>query len=115
MIKYDIEEIASELMLTTSELREVLDIYFEEAASFLPECHNLIANQNYGELAEIMHAAKGSSANLRMDKIRDLAATLEQQAKLGSKEKLSFSLEVIQEELKALQECIDAYYRKEIQ
>lgn len=115
MINYDIEFIASELLLTTSELREVLDFYFEEATDRLPECHELINNQNYVELAEIMHALKGSSVNLRMDNISNLAATLERQAKLESSENLDVILGKIQIEIWALKEHIDAYYAKIIQ
>lgn len=110
MVEYDVEEIASELMLTTSELREVFDLYFEDAATLLPDCQQVMDNQDYKSLRQIMHGFKGASANLRMDKLTDLAADLEIQAAAEREEGISLSLERVQEEINAIKEYLDAFY-----
>jgi len=113
MIEYDVEGIASELMLTTSELKEVLDVYFEECENLRPDCLVAMGNQNYKALRKIAHGFKGSSANLRMGKIVAIAAVLEQQAISESREEITLSLAILEQKIVKIKECIDIFYTDE--
>lgn len=110
MIKYNIEDVASELMFTSVELREIFEIYFEEATQLLPDCQAALANQDYVKFSQIMHGFKGASSNLRMQKITSMAEPLEQKAKMGGSAEITLELLSIQEEINALKEYVDAFY-----
>lgn len=110
MIEYDIEDVASELMFTAGELREIFEIYFDEAIHLLPDCHEVLARQDYMKFSQIMHGFKGASSNLRMQKIATMAATLEQKAKTGGDAEMALELPHLQAEIDALKEYVDDFY-----
>lgn len=110
MMEYDVEAVATELMFTASELQEIFDIYFDEAAHLLPDCHAVLARQDYRQFSQIMHGLKGASANLRMKKIANLAEELERRGKMGGGAEIALALPKIQEEIHAMKKCIDTFY-----
>lgn len=110
MIDYDIEEVAEELMFTTEELYEILEIYFEEAVNVLPDSHAALASQEYLKFSQIMHAFKGASANLRMKSIASLAEALEQKGKNGGGAEMALELPRIQAEIDAMKKHVDDFY-----
>jgi len=79
-MEYDVSIVAAELMLTKEELREVLDIYFQDAKELVADCYCANQRKDYSEIAQRIHALKGSSLNLRMDNIADMALEIEQLA-----------------------------------
>lgn len=110
VLQYDVEKIADELMFTTSELKEILDIYFEEAIELLQECHSALDRQDYAAVGKIIHALKGSSSNLRITTVTEIATELEQMAISGEKAPLFHYLPIIQDKIAILKEHIDVYY-----
>jgi len=110
MLQYDVEKIADELMFTTSELKEILDIYFEEAIELLQECHSALDRQDYAAVGKIIHALKGSSSNLRITTVTEIATEFEEFVRSGERTRLSHYLPIIQDKIASLKEHIDAYY-----
>ena len=110
MIEYDIEAVASELLFTTDELREIYEIYFDEAIHFLPDSHAALEQQDYVKFAQIMHGFKGASSNLRMTKLTDLAESLEKQAKAGGGAEMALALPGLQEEIDIVKKYVDDFY-----
>lgn len=74
---YDIENAAQDLMLETSDLKEILDIYFPAALELIAECEAAYSKEDYRKMAAAMHSLKGSSYNLRLKEIGDLASQYE--------------------------------------
>ena len=110
MLEYNIEDVATELMFTPGELREIYEIYFDEASHLLPDCHQVLACQDYVKFAQIMHGFKGASSNLRMKKVAGMAEELEKKAKMGGGAEAALKLPCIQEEIDALKEYVDSFY-----
>ena len=110
MINYNIEEVAEELMFTTDELREIFEIYFEEAIHLLPDCHAALATQDYLKFSQIMHGFKGASSNLRMNEIADLAEVLEKRGKTGGGPEMALELPGIKNAIDALKKHVDDFY-----
>lgn len=110
MIDYNIEEVATELMFTTDELREIFEIYFDEAIHLLPDCHAALANQDYMKFSQIMHGFKGASSNLRMTELADLAEALEKRGKTGGGAEMALELPEIQAAIDAVKKYVDDFY-----
>ncbi|HEY9636373.1 MAG TPA: PAS domain S-box protein [Coleofasciculaceae cyanobacterium] len=70
--------------------REVLQVFIEDALTYLEEAKLALSVEDHITLARRAHQLKGSSASVAIQKIPDLAARLEEQAKnnqlLGSAE-----------------------------
>lgn len=110
MLAYSIEEVATELMFTTDELREIYEIYIEEAIQLLPDCYGALAREDYIEFSQIMHGFKGASANLRMKKIVEIAEELEQKGKKGGGAEMALELPKIQKEIDIMKAYIIDFY-----
>lgn len=110
MTNYNIEEVASELMFTTDELREIFEIYFDEAIHLVPDCHAALANQDYIKFSQIMHGFKGASSNLRMNELADLAEVLEKRGKIGGGAEMALELPEIQAAIDVLKKYVDDFY-----
>lgn len=110
MVKYNVEVVAEELMLTISELRGVLDLYFDEAAELSAACDIAVGKQDYSAVAQIMHGLKGSSLNLRMEKIAKIAAEVENFAKAGGGPEMVPTLTRIQAEISVIKGQVYAFY-----
>ena len=112
MVQYDINEISEELMFTPIELKEVLDIYFEEAFELLVECGTAMNHQDCISIGKISHQLKGSSLNLRITTVAEIAIELEKISKSGVETDLTHYLPKMQHEIDQLKEYIDVYYAK---
>ena len=80
-MNYRLEEVADELMLEVEDLKEILEVYFEEAEEILLECETAWEASDIVSLSKLFHTFKGSAANFRMHDLSDLAVLLEKAAK----------------------------------
>ncbi len=80
-MSYDFDKIAEELTVERGDLLNVLGIFFEEAETLITEAEAAYAKVDWAILAEKLHALKGSSANLRLEKLNSLTVKLEEGAK----------------------------------
>lgn len=110
MIGYSVEVVARELMFTPSELQDIFEIYFEEAAQLLPDCHAALAREDYAKYKKIMHSFKGASLNLRMTKIGTLAEKLEEMAKEENEVEIVCMLARLQEEITIIEKYVTHFY-----
>ena len=78
---YRLEEVADELMLEVEDLKEILEVYFEEAEEILMECETAWEASDIVSLSKLFHTFKGSAANFRLHDLSDLAVLLEKAAK----------------------------------
>ena len=72
------EKASAELMLEPEELKEILQAYFEDAPQILAQGRQAADRQDWLGLARSMHAFKGASFNLRLDRLGELASRAEQ-------------------------------------
>jgi HPt (histidine-containing phosphotransfer) domain-containing protein len=80
-MSYDFDKIAAELTVERGDLLSVLGIFFDEAETLIAQAEAAYANSDWTVLAEKLHALKGSSANLRLEKLNSLTVKLEDGAK----------------------------------
>lgn len=77
----DINEIANELDFTIDDVRMLIGIFLDTAQDSLNNLETSIRENNFEEIAQFAHSIKGSSANLRLKEISELAKTIELKAK----------------------------------
>ncbi len=80
-MNYDFDKIAAELTVDRCDLLDVLGIFFSEAEGLIGEAEAAYGKGDWALLAQKLHAIKGSSANLRLEKLNSLAIKLEDGAK----------------------------------
>lgn len=114
MIKYDVKATADELMLNVEELKEVFDLYFDEATNILSVCKTSANQQEYAEMAKALHSLKGSSNNLRLTEIAELAASLENLIVTGDQTQIKQRLDSLFAKITMMKEHISDYYRHNI-
>lgn len=110
MEKYDMEAAAEGVMLTIDELKEIYDIYFEDAVEQMQAAYVAVEQQDYIALGKVMHALKGSSSNLRMDTIAVLTSRMEEFAKTGRGAEVASYLPGIAEEIEGIKKQVYAFY-----
>ena len=110
MGKYRVEEIAAELMLDPEDLGEVFEAFFDETQEMLLKCEKALKNNDYQTLKKIFHSLKGSSANLRMKTLNELAVALEDGSNSFDQGLIEGSLPDLQKELTFLQEQVKNFY-----
>ena len=78
---YDFDQIAAELTVERGDLLSVLSIFFTEAEELIQQAETAYGQGDWPLLALKLHAIKGSSANLRLEKLNSLTVKLEDGAK----------------------------------
>jgi len=106
---YRIDQAASELMIEPEELIAILDCFFEETTEMLSYCDNAVISGNFSALNKMFHALKGSSANFRLHRLRDLAIQLENGAGSADRELVATLLQSFRRELADSRELVDLY------
>ena len=81
---------------------ELYDTFFDLFESDKVVFYETIQNNHYDKLKKLAHQLKGASVNLRLQKIGDLTAKLEQKALQESQECKSIFEEIVKE-IKILQ------------
>lgn len=103
---YDIEKAAADLMVEPGELISILEYFFNESNKILSDCEAGIRASDSDLLKKSFHSLKGSSANFRINSLRDLAADLEAGAASGNFAVVSTLVPAFQEELRSIQEQV---------
>lgn len=88
--------------LEKEDLIELYKIFFDLFEKDKIAFYDNIQNNHYDKLKKLAHQLKGSSINLRMQTISDLAAELEQNALQGS-QKCKFLFDEIVKEIEIFQ------------
>lgn len=110
MIEYNVTAAAEELMLDTSDLQEVYELFFDEAKDLLAVCRQAVREQNYMSLGKPLHNLKGIASNLRMQEITALAVKLEELGATGKGEQIESYLLELQNKIDDMQEYVHNFY-----
>ncbi len=110
MKEYNIITVAEELMFTTDEYKEIVDIYFEEMDILLASCQSALESMDYVTVGQVMHAIKGASSNLRINKITEFAAESEKIVKQGGGAEVAPYLAKLTAELALFKEYIEKFF-----
>lgn len=111
-MQYDIKAAADELMLSVNDLKEIYDLYFIDSAEMVRKCEEALKGKDHEAAAKSMHALKGASSNLRIEKLTGLAREAEEAIKNGRTEKGSDYLRDIRRELNLLEIHIGTFYKQ---
>lgn len=109
-MSYSVTQMAEELMLDPADVREIFDMFFEDAHPLLQEGISALQRGDRQLLSRKMHALKGSALNLRMDRLGNLAAQAEKNETLAVNALVEL-LTAIQTELEAVEACVNEFYR----
>lgn len=73
----------------------VLDVYIEQTIELIKAVEASFQNQDFTEIASMMHKLKGSSGNVRANRMMALAIETEQAALEGNYEALMLNLDIM--------------------
>ena len=110
-MSYSVKVMAEELMLDPSDVREIVEAFFEDAHPLLQEGKAAFQTGDRQLLSRKMHALKGSALNMRMESLGRLAAQAEKNAPFSDPE-LAEILTAIQNELAAVEASVISFYRE---
>ena len=110
MKEYNVIAVAEELMFTTSEYKEIVDIYFEEMDGLLESCESAMQSMDYITVGQVMHAIKGASSNLRIYKITEFATEAEKIVKQGGGAEVAPYLPKLAAELNVFKEYVEKFF-----
>lgn len=79
----DLQKIADELEFDLEDVEMLLEVFLEGAQENLIELKNGIDSHNFETIFRAGHAIKGSSANLTLNDISNLAKEIESNARAG--------------------------------
>ena len=111
LMDYNINEVANDLMVEPDDLREVYEAYFIESAEIISEIKTALEDNDSIKLKKMFHSLKGSSANLRMDVVADLARNMEQSAGKNNLDTIRLQMSRVENEISELQQGIRNFYR----
>lgn len=77
----DAEAIAAQLGIPAQHISLLMGAFIEEAKGILDALESAIQTQDFKQIALHAHSIKGSSANLRIDEVSQIALKLEQAGK----------------------------------
>ena len=89
------KELAENLGLEEEEYLELLELFFETMASNLDRLQSGLVAGNSGEVSEVAHTIKGSSANLGLMEIAQSAKGIEERARQNNLEGAADAVETI--------------------
>ena len=99
----DLQKIADELDFDLEDVEMLIEVFLEGANESLENLKNAIASNDLEQIFQSAHALKGSSANLTLINISNLAKEIEHEAKEGN----SINYTIKYQELKSLIESIN--------
>ncbi len=103
----DIEKAIEQVMGDKDFLKELLQLFVKNLPEQIEALKTALAGGDAQELSRIAHTLKGSSANLRVNGINDVALRLEQIGKKGNLEEARPALAELVDEFIRLKEYID--------
>ena len=77
----DRDQIAQQLGFRREDIDMLMGVFSKNAAVSLEQMRQMIADSDFGGIADAAHAIKGSAGNLKLHSIYTLAETIEMQAK----------------------------------
>jgi len=80
----DAEAIAAAIGLKSKHIPRLVASFVEESTMIMGKLEEAIAARHYDEIAEYAHSLKGSSGNLRLNELYELAKSMELAAKEAS-------------------------------
>lgn len=95
----DTESLINRCMGDADFVKEILDIFQEQAAEHLAKLQDRVRAGDADGAREVAHGMKGSAANLSAERLSKLSADLEHAARSGSLEHAGDSVTEIQAEL----------------
>lgn len=107
---YQIDKIASEIMLDPHDLQEVYELFFEECKEALAQCRQVLQECDYNALRQIFHGLKGASANLRIELINNLTKKLEEAARLNDAQSIYTLLPQLKESIQQTEKQVKSYF-----
>ncbi len=93
----DAEAMAAAIGLKSKHIPRLVASYIEESTMILGKLENAIASLQYDAIGEYAHSLKGSSGNLRLNELYELAKSMEHAAREQSRD---FSYEEVFHALK---------------
>ena len=96
----DLQSIADELDFDLEDVEMLMEVFLETSTEQIALLEQAVNNNNLEEIGSIAHSIKGSSANLTLIEISDLAKEIELDAKekkdINYKNKINLLKELIQ-------------------
>ncbi|MEA3384353.1 MAG: Hpt domain-containing protein [Campylobacterota bacterium] len=80
----DLQSIANELDFDLEDVEMLLEVFIESASEILEELNNAIQENDLNKIYQCAHAIKGSSSNLTLMEIANIAKEMEDQSKTGN-------------------------------
>ena len=77
----DIQKLAKELEFDEEDVAVLVEVFFESAKESLSLLNSAIATKNYQDIASYAHTIKGSSANLMLEDVVEIARQIELDAR----------------------------------
>lgn len=94
----DCEKLTQELMLSSDELKMLVELFIIKMQKQIPELQNAIKLRDYKKIALVAHSIKGSSGNFRLEEIQEESSKMENMAKSKeSKYKYEIAFEKIKD------------------
>lgn len=81
IVGLDVQKLREELMLTNSELKQLLTLFIKKMIRTLPQLKEAIDKKDYKQIALISHSIKGSCGNFRIESLQKNSSEMESMAK----------------------------------
>lgn len=110
-MEYDVAKEANGMLLEPEELREIFELYFENAQELFDKLHNAKQTKNFTAIAELAHEFKGASLNLNLRQAAEFSKYLEVLAKQSTANGMDSALDRLEKEIAARQQDVENFYR----
>ena len=101
--KIDLQKIADELDFDLDDVEMLMDIFLEGAQESLEKLETAIDTNDLEQIFQSAHAIKGSSANLTLMDISDLAKVIESESRAGNDMNYLEKFEILKEMISNIQ------------
>ena len=98
----NLKELATRIGIKESELKELIDLFFETSYSDLEHLQSALERGAFLEVSRVAHSIKGAALSLGMSEIADLAKTIEFEAREKRLEGIPSSLIPLGEALREM-------------
>ena len=100
----ELEKLAERLGLDVEDIRELLELYVETTTSDLAELKEAIEAKDARLVHEKAHSIKGSSGNLGLDEMYELAKEIDDRARGNSLDGLNEMIQALEKKFNSLVE-----------
>jgi len=90
-------------------MRELLEIFLEQAPQQITEMHLAVKSQDAGRLQGQAHSLKGAAASISAEALKEVASLLEQVGKSQNLTQATTLLVQLGEQFEALEKVLDDY------